>query len=78
VHAGAAADLQTTAGARAEQLAQGAVDAEWIGVALGGEELLLVPVRDVVVRRLHHVPSPLSAPSRPTACAVYQGLSQCA
>jgi hypothetical protein len=65
VHAGAAADLQAGAAvALAKQPAQRAVDADGIGAVVPPEELLLVPVGDLVVRRARHhsqAPSPRDA-----------------
>jgi hypothetical protein len=55
VDTGAAGDLEAGAAALAEQLAQALTDAERIG-GLGvprAKELVLVPVRDLVVRRPH-------------------------
>ena len=55
VDAGAAGDLQAGAAALAEQRAQAVTDAERIGRpgVLRAKELVLVPVRDLVVRRTH-------------------------
>jgi hypothetical protein len=64
MHAGAAADVQAGAAALAEEVAQGPVDAQGVGVcpptagSLPGDELLLVPVGDLVIggRRRHRSP----------------------
>jgi len=67
--AGAPADLQADATARAQQLPHGTLDAESVGARSGGpgEELVLVPVRYLVVRRSRAiVGAPLPFPSCPT------------
>jgi hypothetical protein len=55
-HAGAAADLQAGASPPAQQAAQRGIDAEPIGPRRGdtGQELLLIPVRDLVISRRRH------------------------
>ena len=56
VHAGAAADLQADASSPAQQATERGIDAERIGPPRGGsgQELVLIPVRDLVVNRRRH------------------------
>jgi hypothetical protein len=66
VDTGSAADLQTGARAGAEQRGEPPPDVERITVAVPGEELVFVPVRDLVVRRVpRHRPSPGLLPRTP-------------
>jgi hypothetical protein len=66
VHAGAAADLQAGASSPAQQAAERGADAERIGPRRGGsgQELVLIPVRDLVVgrRRYRQPPGLLTSP----------------
>ena len=64
---GAAADLQADTVAPAQQGIQGGADAERISARGGGagQELLLIPVRDLVIccrQRHHHAPWLLAQP----------------
>jgi hypothetical protein len=66
-HAGAAADLQASASSPAQQATERGIDAERIGPRRGGtgQELVLIPVRDLVVSRRwrhRHPPGLLACP----------------